>query len=50
MKLVKIQNRFLWFSLEYNFALGLTKSLFVHHCSIENSYKSNLGVFNCKNP
>jgi hypothetical protein len=31
-------------------AIGLTKSLFVHFLPIENSYKSNLEVFNYKNP
>jgi hypothetical protein len=31
-----------------NFALGLTKSLFMLYCLIENSKNSNLEVFNYK--
>jgi hypothetical protein len=44
-----MQTKFHWNSFEHIYAVGLTKSHFVHYCSIENSYKSNLGVFNYTN-
>jgi hypothetical protein len=49
IRLEKIENKFLWNPLELLLAIGLTKSIFVHYGLIENSYKSNLGVFNYKN-
>jgi hypothetical protein len=35
--------------LEYIYALGLTKSLFMHYCLVDNSKKSNLEEFIYKN-
>jgi hypothetical protein len=32
------------------YAIGLTKSAFVHYYIVENYKNSNLGVFNYKNP
>jgi hypothetical protein len=48
INLRKMQSKFLWNPLEQIYAVGLTKSLFVHYCSIENSKKSNLEIINYK--
>jgi hypothetical protein len=45
-----MQTKFHWNTLEYIYALGLTKSLFVHYFLVENSKNSNLEVFNYGNP
>jgi hypothetical protein len=37
MKLKKIRNKFLYNPLEYIYALGLTKSLFIHYCLLDKS-------------
>jgi hypothetical protein len=49
MKLRKMQSKFRWNNFEQIYAVGLTKSYFMRYYSIENSYKSNFGVFNYKN-
>jgi hypothetical protein len=49
IKLRKIQSKFLYNPLEQIFAIGLTKFIFVLYFLIDNSYKSNIGVFNYKN-
>jgi hypothetical protein len=45
----KILNKFVCNPCEYILVIGLTKFPFVLYCLIENSYKSNIGVFNYKN-
>jgi hypothetical protein len=43
-----MQNKFPQNLCEYILAIGLTKFPFVLYYLIENSYKSNIGVFNYK--
>jgi hypothetical protein len=42
INLKKIESEFHWNALEQIYAVGLTKSLFVHYCLVENSHTSNL--------
>jgi hypothetical protein len=45
-----MQTKVHWIPLEQISTVGLTKSIFVHYCLVENSKKSNLEVINYKNP
>jgi hypothetical protein len=49
IKIRKIQNKFPYNPLEQISTMDLTKFIVVHYCIIENSYKSNLGVFIYRN-
>jgi hypothetical protein len=42
-----MQTKFYWNPLQI-YVIGLTKSLFVHYCLVDNSYKSNIVTFNYK--
>jgi hypothetical protein len=46
----KLQGKFHWNPLEQPYTVDSTKVVFVYYCPVENSNKSNLGVFLYKNP
>jgi hypothetical protein len=45
-----MQSNFFVNPLEQSYAINLIRLTFSHYCGVENSYKSNLGVINYKNP
>jgi hypothetical protein len=49
-KFRKIQNKFCINPLQWNYALGLTKYLFMHFCLVDKSKKLNLEEIIYKNP
>jgi hypothetical protein len=46
----KLKTKFHWNPLEQLYAVGLTKFIFVYYFFVENSKKSKLEAFICKNP
>jgi hypothetical protein len=40
-----MQNKFLWNPFEHIYSINMTKVIFVHCCSMENSKKSKLEEF-----